>query len=176
MLVKGPLSSTIMLFQLMTDSPKGTKPLITCNDIHIIQIDSKIQIMVSRCYFWYVEDFAIKKYQKLFLHAILFPSGLSFWIAWNVGCFVQLSRTDYQDKDNGQHTGSVIPRFVEPSWGKLTFTLHKFNYMYKNTEINVIYINNYSFQTDWHQLPLHNYRMIWYFWYVACVMIVSHAY
>ena len=28
MLVKGPLSSTIMLFQLMTDSPKGTKPLI----------------------------------------------------------------------------------------------------------------------------------------------------
>ena len=58
--------------------------------------------------------------------------------------FVQLSRTDYQDKDNGQHTGSVIPRFAESSWGKPTFTLHKFNYMYKNTEINVIYINNYS--------------------------------
>ena len=51
MLVKGPLSSTIMLFQLMTDSLKGTKPLITCHDMHIIQIDSKIQIMVSHCYF-----------------------------------------------------------------------------------------------------------------------------
>ena len=41
----------IMLFQLMTDSPKGTKPLITCHDIHSIQIDSKIQIMVTHCYF-----------------------------------------------------------------------------------------------------------------------------
>ena len=51
MLVKGPLSSKIMLFQFMTDSLKGTKPLITCNDIYIIQIDSKIQIMVSHCYF-----------------------------------------------------------------------------------------------------------------------------
>ena len=35
----------------MTDSPKGTKPLITCNDTHIIQIDSKIQIMASDRYF-----------------------------------------------------------------------------------------------------------------------------
>ena len=31
--------------------PKGTKPLITCNDIHFIQIDSKIQIIVSHSYF-----------------------------------------------------------------------------------------------------------------------------
>ena len=33
---------------------------------------------------------------------------------------VQLSRTDYQDEDNVQHTGSVIPRFGHSSWGTLS--------------------------------------------------------
>ena len=144
MLVKGPLSSTIMLFQLMTDSRKGTKPLITCHDLHIIQIDSKIQIMVSHCYFnmWKILQLrSIKNcfYVKYYFHQVYLFESHEMWVV-----FVQLSRTDYQDKDNGQHTGSIIPRFAESSWGTLMFTLHKFNYMYKNTEINVIYINNYS--------------------------------
>ena len=57
MLVKGaPVFNGIVLFHLMPDGPKGTKPLITCDDIHFVQIESKTQIML----FWYVEDFAIK--------------------------------------------------------------------------------------------------------------------
>ena len=47
----GPVFNDTVLFQLMTDGLKGTKPLITCNDIHFIQIDSKTQIVVSHCYF-----------------------------------------------------------------------------------------------------------------------------
>ena len=144
MLVKGPLSSTIMLFQLMTYSPKATKPLITCNDKHTIQIDSKVQIMVSHCNFniWKILQYrSIKNciYMKCYFRQFYIFESHKMWVV-----FVQLSRTDYQDKDNGQHTGSVILRFAEPSWGTLTFTLHKFNYIYKNTEINVIYINNNS--------------------------------
>ena len=52
MLVKGaPVFNDIVLFHLMTDGLKGTKPLITCNDIHFVQIESKTQIIVSNCYF-----------------------------------------------------------------------------------------------------------------------------
>ena len=52
MLVKGaPVFNDFVLFQLMTDGLKGTKPLITSNDIRFIQIDSKTQIIVSHCYF-----------------------------------------------------------------------------------------------------------------------------
>ena len=52
MLVKGaPVFNDIMLFHLMADGPKGTKPLITCNDIHFVQIESETQIIVSHCYF-----------------------------------------------------------------------------------------------------------------------------
>ena len=41
MLVKGaPVFNDIVLFHLMTHGPKGTKPLITCNDIHFVQIES----------------------------------------------------------------------------------------------------------------------------------------
>ena len=50
MLVKGaPVFNDIVLFQLLTDDPKGTKPLITCNDINFVQIGSKTQIIVSNC-------------------------------------------------------------------------------------------------------------------------------
>ena len=52
MLVKGaPVFNDIVLFQLMTDGPKGTKPLITCDDMHFVQIESKTEIIVSHCYF-----------------------------------------------------------------------------------------------------------------------------
>ena len=52
MLVEGPpVFNDIVLFQLMTDGPKGTKPLITCNDIHFLQIETKTQIIVSHCDF-----------------------------------------------------------------------------------------------------------------------------
>ena len=52
MLVKGaPVFNDIVLFHLMADGPKGTKPLITCNDIPFVQIESKTQIIVSHCYF-----------------------------------------------------------------------------------------------------------------------------
>ena len=52
MLVKGaPVFNNLVLFQLMTDGLKGTKPLITCNHKHFKQIDSKIQIIISHCNF-----------------------------------------------------------------------------------------------------------------------------
>ena len=145
MLVKGPLSSTIMLFQLMTDSPKGTKPLII---IHVmIYILYKLTLKFK---LWYLTAILIcgrfcnKEVSKIVFTWNIITIRFIFLNRMKCGFFVQLSRTDYQDKDNGQHTGSVIPRFAGSSWGTLTFTLHKFNYMYKNTEINVIYINNYS--------------------------------
>ena len=48
MLVKGaPVFNGIVLFQLMPDGPKGTKPLITCDDIHFAQINLKLK----SCYF-----------------------------------------------------------------------------------------------------------------------------
>ena len=65
-------------------------------------------------------------YMQYYFHQVYLFESHEMWVV-----FVQLSRTDYQDKDNGQHTGSVIPRFAESSWGKLTFNLHKFNHMYK---------------------------------------------
>ena len=45
---RGPVFNDIVLFQLMTDGPKGTKPLITCDDIHFVQIESKTQIIPSK--------------------------------------------------------------------------------------------------------------------------------
>ena len=56
---------------------------------------------------------------------------------------VQLSRTDYRDKDNGQHTGSVIPRFGHSSWGTVGLSFISLIACIKNTEKNMIYINHY---------------------------------
>ena len=63
---------------------------------------------------------------------------------------VQLSRTDYQDKDNGQHTGSVIPRFVHSSWGTLDLPFISFIACIKIQKqiwfISIIIANKTGFQ------------------------------
>ena len=66
---------------------------------------------------------------------------------------VQLSRTDYQDKGNDQHTGLVIPRVGNSSWGTLRLPF-----------ICLIACIKYRNNTEW------------YFWCVGRVMMVSHAY
>ena len=76
---------------------------------------------------------------KDYFHQVYLFESHEIWVV-----FVQLSRTDYQDKDNGLHTGSVIPRFGQSSWGTLSLPFISLIACIKNTEINEIYINNYS--------------------------------
>ena len=119
MLVKGaPVFNNLVLFQLMTDGLKGTKPLITCNHKHFKQINSKIQIIMSHCNFNMLKILQKSSIKIVFFFMKNYSIKLIFLNRMKFGLLVvHLSSTDYQDKDNGQHTGSVIPRFGYSSWG-----------------------------------------------------------
>ena len=88
----------------------------------LYKLSLKTQIIVSHCYFdmWKILQWSSIKncfLMKDCFHQVYIFKSCVF------GLFVvQLSRTDYQDKDNGQHTGSVIPRFGHSSWGTLSLS------------------------------------------------------
>ena len=100
---------------------------------------------------------------------------------WNLGCLLcNLVGLTSKMMVLANTLESVIPRFGQCSWAthSLPIVVSLMAYIIKSTETNMICLNlitNEYFQTDWHQLPLYHYRIIWYLWYVALVIIVSHA-
>ena len=105
----------------MTDGLKGTKPLITFSDIHFIQINSKTTLSYLTAILIFGR-FCSKVVSIIVCSWKIISIRFIFLNRMKFGLFVvQLSRTDHQDKDNGQHTGSVIPRFGHSSWGTLSW-------------------------------------------------------